>query len=362
MESRFASGVKNWRRPPSGINTALMSAEYEELLTLRRKPRISGWGEVGWRVAAIVFLVGVLLLFHWLERHGLKDMHDGHVSFLDVIYFTMISATTTGYGDIVPVTENTRLFDALVVTPIRILFLLVFVGSAYLFVARRSWERFIMRRIQRTLRDHIVVVGYGTKNTRAVQELIDLGAEPADIVIIDTCEDRLAIAKALGCTVLKADATLDPTLRAVHVDRAKLIIISAGRDDTSILVCLTTRHLAPGVRISIAVNRQDNEVAARLAGADVVVNPFDFAGLLLATTHGGQHIADYLADLATTGGRVRLVERDVRPDEVGRALKDLTDGLGLRIIRDGTPYGFWRPQVEKLEAGDVIMEIIPTVA
>ena len=338
-----------------------MSAEYEELLTLKRRPRITGWGQVGWRVGAVVFLIGILLLFHWLERHGLRDMHDGHVSFLDVIYFTMISATTTGYGDIVPVTENTRLFDALVVTPIRIVFLLVFVGSAYLFVARRSWERFIMKRIQRTLRDHIVIVGYGTKNTRAVQELIDLGAEPQNIVVIDNSEERLEIAKALGCTVLKADATLDPTLRAVHVDRAKLIIISAGRDDTSILVCLTARHLAPDVRISIAVNRQDNEVAARLAGADVIVNPFDFAGLLLATTHGGQHIADYLADLATTGGRVRLIERDIRGDEVGKALKDLSGGLGLRIIRDGTAYGFWRPQVEKLEAGDIIMEIIPTV-
>ena len=338
-----------------------MPAEHEELLTLKRKPRITGWGEVAWRVAAIVILVGILLLFHWLERHGLKDTHDGHVSFLDVVYFTAISATTTGYGDIVPVTENTRLFDALVVTPIRILFLLVFVGSAYLFVARRSWERFIMRRIQRTLCDHIVVVGYGTKNTRAVQELIDLGAEPENIVVIDSSDERLAVAKAIGCTVLKGDATLDPTLRAVHVNRAKLIIISAGRDDTSILVCLTARHLAPDVRISIAVNRQDNEVPARLAGADVVVNPFDFAGLLLATTHAGQHIADYLADLATMGGRVRLIERDIRDNEIGKALSDLSGGLGLRIIRDGTAYGFWRPQVQELEAGDIIMEIIPTV-
>ena len=74
------------------------------------------------------------------------------------------------------------MFDALVVTPIRILFLLVFIGSAYLFVARRTWERFIMKRIQRTLRDHIVVVGYDTKNSRAVQELIDLGAEPGTVV------------------------------------------------------------------------------------------------------------------------------------------------------------------------------------
>jgi len=332
-----------------------------ELLVLRRKRRISGWYEIGWRVAAVAALLGILILVHWLEREGLRDDLDGHVSFLDVIYFTFISATTTGYGDIVPVTDKTRMFDALVVTPIRIFFLLVFIGTAYLFVAKRTWERFIMKRIQRSLSDHTVVVGYGTKNTRAVAELIDLGAKPEEIVVVDLDEERLAHAKAAGCTVIRADATLDDTLRALRVDRAKLVIISAGRDDTSILVCLTARHLAPQVRISVAVNHHNNELPAKLAGADVVVNPFNFAGLLLATTHSGHHIADYLADLATMQGRVRLVERPVRPEEVGTSLRDLQTSLGLRIIRDGRAYGFWRPQVQHLQPGDIIMEIQPTV-
>ena len=331
-----------------------------ELLILKRQPRLTGWLALGWRIAIMAGLLGLLILIHWLERDGLKDMYDGHVSFLDVIYFTMISATTTGYGDIVPVADRTRLFDAIVVTPIRVLFLLILAGSAYSFVAQRSWERFVMKRIQRKLQDHIVVAGFGTKNSRAVQELVSLGAEPNDIVVIDTNEERLEKARALGCTVLKADATRDETLRAVHIERAKLLIISAGRDDTSILVCLTARHHAPDLRISVAVNAEDNEIPARRAGADVVVNPLDFAGLLLATTHGGQHIADYLADLASGEGRVQLIERDVRPEEVGKSLKEISDGLGLRMIRDGTPYGFWRPQVQKLEAGDIIMEICPT--
>jgi len=336
--------------------------EITELLVLRRKPRLTGWLGLGWRIGVMAGLLSLLILIHWIERDGLKDMHDGSVSFLDVIYFTMISATTTGYGDIVPVTNRTRLFDAIVVTPIRVLFLLILAGSAYAFVARRSWERFVMKRIQRTLRDHVIVAGYGTKNSRAVQELIELGVEPDDIVVIDTSDERLEKAKALGCTVLKADATRDATLQAVHVERARLLIISAGRDDTSILICLTARHHAPNLRISVAVNADDNEIPARRAGADVVVNPLDFAGLLLATTHGGQHIADYLADLASRSGRVRMIEREVRPEEVGKALKDVCGGVGLRIIRGDTPYGFWRPQVERLEPGDMIMEIVPTVA
>ena len=331
------------------------------LLVLRRKPRLTGWLGLGWRIAVMLGLLLLLILIHWLERDGLNDTHDGSVSLVDVIYFTMISATTTGYGDIVPVTDRTRLFDALIVSPIRILFLFILAGSAYSFVARRSWERFIMKKIQRNLCDHIVVAGYGTKNSRAVQELVDLGTAPHNIVVIDPSEARLEEAKALGCAVLGGDATRDETLKAVQIERATLLIISAGRDDTSILICLTARHVAPKLRISVAVNAEDNEVPAKRAGADVVVNPLDFAGLLLATTHGGQHIADYLADLASRRGKVQMVEREVRPEEVGSALKDLADGLGVRIIRDGQPYGFWRPQAKRLEQGDIVMAISPSV-
>jgi voltage-gated potassium channel len=57
---------------------------------------------------------------------------------------------------------------------------------------------------------------------------------------------------------------------------------------------------------------------------------------------------------------VQLIEREVTAGEIGKSLSDISEGLGLRIIRDGTAYGFWRPQVEKLQPGDMMMEIVPT--
>jgi len=335
-------------------------AKKQRTMTLRRASRRSRWLGIGWRAGAVVGLLAFMVLFHWFERDGLKDNLDGHVSFLDAIYFTMISISTTGYGDIVPISDGARMFDALVVTPGRIFLLLIFIGSTYLLVARNTWEKFLMRRIQGELSDHVIVSGFGIKNRRAVDELIKLGADPSEIVVIDSDNDQLDMAKELGCNVVNADATRRDTLSAVHIERARLMLVSAGRDDTSILICMTARNLAPKLRISIAINEKDNEVQARRAGADIVVNPMDFAGLLLATSHSGQHIADYLSDLASIGGKVRLIERKVRQDEVGRPLREVNGAVGLRLIRDGVAYGFWRPQAEKLEPGDTIMEVKPS--
>jgi voltage-gated potassium channel len=331
-----------------------------DYLALRRKGRLPVWAQIAWRVALVLALLGFAILIHWLERAGLKDNYDNHVSFLDVIYFTMISITTTGYGDVVPVANNTRMFDALVVTPIRIFFVLIFIGTAYTFVLRRTWERWHMERLQKTLCGHIIVAGYGSSGTETVDELLARGVSPDDIVVIDCEEEPLLRAEALGCAVLQADATRDKTLQAVRISEAKALIISAGSDDTSILITLTSRHLAPTLKISIAVRNEDNELLARQAGATTVINPTSFAGLLLAGSTQGEHIADYLADLASHTGRVQLSERTVAPEECGKTLAEAAKGLGLRIYRDGVPYGFWEPEAKLLQPGDCVVEIVAT--
>ena len=326
--------------------------------TLTRKSTWPVWADVLFRMGLVLLLISLVVLIHWSDREGLVDNYDGHISFLDVVYFTMISVTTTGFGDIAPVSPRARFVEAVIVTPVRIAALFIFVGTAYNFVIKRTWEKWRMKRIQANLRDHIVVVGFGVSGSEAVKELIARGKDPRSIVVIDPQAESLAMAEAMGCNVMQADASRDETLVDVQIKRASAVIVSAGRDDTSILITLTVRHLAQTVPISVVVRAADNELLARQAGANTVINPVNFAGLLLAGSCEGEHIAEYIGDLASVTGRVSLREREVQPFEHGRALRDVQTGIAVRLYRNGQPFGFWEAEAARLQPEDRIVEII----
>ncbi|GGD34164.1 hypothetical protein GCM10010989_05430 [Croceicoccus pelagius] len=328
---------------------------------LRRKLGLPVWADAFLRLFAAIFLVFMVVLIHWSDRDGLIDNHDGVVSFSDVVYFTMISITTTGFGDIAPVSDKARMIEAMIVTPIRFAVIFIFVGTAYNFIIKRSWERFRMSRIQDRLKDHVVVLGFGVSGSEAVAELIARGTSPDCIVVMDNSEDRLQLAEDMGCNIINADATRDESLQDVRIAQAATVLVSAGRDDSSILIVLTVRHLAPEVPITVVVRAPDNELLARQAGATNVINPVRFTGLLLAGSASGMHTADYLSDLASVTGRVQLVEREARPEDIGRSLRELGSGsLGLRLYRDGRAIGYWEDEAQSVQPGDMIVVIRPT--
>lgn len=327
---------------------------------LRRRGRTPAWVALGWRVIVALALIGVALAGHWIDREGLRDNVDGEVSFVDVVYFTMITITTVGYGDIVPVTDRARMFDTFVVTPVRLFVWLIFLGTAYDFLLRRVWEKWRMRALQRDLSGHVIVAGHGTSGTEAVGELIRRGKPRDTIVVIDPRGDAVVRAEMEGVLVVEGDATRNATLEAVQLSRASALIVAAGRDDTSILIVLTARRIAQDIPISVVIRSEDNEALAVQAGANTVINPASFAGLLLAGSTTGPHLAEYMMDLAGLHGAVSLHERSVAAEEIHRPLSSITTGLGLRIYRHGQRYGFWQPEAQSLEPGDKIIEVVPS--
>jgi voltage-gated potassium channel len=250
--------------------------------TLSRRSGGSPWRTLGVRAALAGGLLLAAFALLWFDRDGLKDQIDGHLTFGDVVYFTMITITTVGYGDIVPVSERARLIDAFLITPIRLFLWLIFLGTAFDMLFKRSWERWRMRQIQKKLNGHTVIAGFGRHGSAAAAELVAGGLDPSRLVVIDCKEESCAEARELGAAVLQGDASSDAMLKAVHIERAASLIVSAGRDDTSILIVLTARALAPKLPIAVTIATADNEDIAQHAGADQVINPIMVAARLLA--------------------------------------------------------------------------------
>ena len=249
---------------------------------LARKSRASPWRTLLARAGAAAALLTIAFMLLWFDRDGLKDQIDGHISFTDTLYFTMITITTVGYGDIVPVSDRARLIDAFLITPIRLFVWLIFLGTAFDIVVRRSWQRWRMRQIQQNLCNHIVIAGFGRSGPNAAEELTAAGLDASKIVVIDCHSEKIERAKQHGFAAVQGDASDNDVLAAVNIDRAAALIVAAGRDDTSILIVLSAHALAPKLPIAVSIQAADNEDIARHAGATTVVNPVTVTGHLLA--------------------------------------------------------------------------------
>jgi voltage-gated potassium channel len=311
------------------------------------------------RLALLLALVCLALTVFWMERDGLRDQLDGHVSFRDVVYFTAITLTTVGYGDIVPVSPQARLLDAVLVTPLRLAVWLIFLGTAYELVLQRWLENRRMNRLEKTLAGHLIICGFGHSGQAAAHESVERGIPAGQILVMDRDAERLRQAAEAGCIGLLGDPTREKDLEAARIGAARAMLVCLGRDDAAVLAVLTARQMSPRVRIVCNVAEEENIKLIQQAGADAIVAPSLVGGYLMADSVETSHIADYVSDLMRASGRVRLRQRPARAGEIGRAMRELEPGFVVRLIRGTERVGFWEGDRARVREGDVLLVIEP---
>jgi voltage-gated potassium channel len=307
------------------------------------------------RLAIALALIGFVALLTYIGRDGYVDPEDDAVSLLDAFYYSTVSITTTGYGDIRPVTDETRLITTILVTPARVLFLILLVGTTLEILAQRSRDAYRQARWRRSLKDHIIICGFGVKGRSALKTLLAQGTSRDRIVVIEQNPAGLADATAAGLTAVSGNAASTEVLIHAGVHDASSIVVAVDRDDTAVLTTLTARELNPTATIVAAVREEENVHLLRQSGATSVVTSSEAAGRLLGFAVHQPRVTEVLEDLITVGQGLDIAERAIEDHEAGPCSALKMAGPIVALIRGDELMRFDDPRAADAEPGDRVV-------
>jgi voltage-gated potassium channel len=301
---------------------------------LMPKRRPAAIEQIGRRLVIALGLLTLMAIVVLIQRDGYTDSVDGSVGAIDAFYYAAVSATTTGFGDIAPASESARLFDLLIVTPARVMFLIVLVGTTMEILTDQSRHAIATRRWRKRVDDHHIICGYGSTGRSAVRALRAQGIDRDRIVVIERSAEGAGRASEDGYTTIEGDAARTATLGEAHIERARSVIVAPSRDDTAVLITLTARELNPAVTIVSGVRDAENLHLLTQSGADSVIHSAEAVGRLLGMATQSTAVASVMDDLLMPGSGFDVYECDPVTSADG-SLAPPASSKVLAVVRDG---------------------------
>ncbi|TKX75880.1 potassium channel protein [Halorubrum sp. GN11_10-6_MGM] len=236
------------------------------------------------QLAAGAALVGAVA-YGTVGSYALRDQFEGIETIVDAFYFTVVTASTVGYGDVHPAagpaSDIAQLFalSSLVVNVAAFAVALgVLLTPAIEAQLSKALGKMTDRQID-LLDDHVLVLGYGDLTEPILEELAARdGVEYAVVTPDETVARRLA---DRDIPVYTADPSDVEPLERVNLAGASAVVAATEDDARDALAILTARQLNPDVRIVAAATQRENVDKLRRAGADQVISPSTLGGHIL---------------------------------------------------------------------------------
>jgi voltage-gated potassium channel len=297
----------------------------------------------------IVRAGGALLVVCLVGTVGFTILGEGQHGVLDALYMTVITVTTVGYGEIIPLDTHPM---GRVFTMALLLFgagIIVYFASSVtaLLVEGQLKNVFWRRRMRKAiaeLQGHFIVCGAGSVAAHVLEELRRVQRPVVAIVPPGMSADLLGDAEAL--LLVEGDPAEEDVLREAGVQAAAGLVPALEHDRDNVLVTLTARQLNPALRIVAMVTDARNTSKLERAGADAVVNPPLIGGLRLASTLIRPTVVTFLDTMLRDRERnLRVEEVAVGPGSsaIGRRLGDLgvNEVPGVLLLALAAPGGAW---------------------
>lgn len=279
-------------------------------------------------VLVVVYLVGVV---------GYKVIGGRGHSWLDALYMTTITLTTTGYREVIDITEHP---SAMIFTIVLLLFGATAVVVTFSMITAYVVEGdltagFRRRRMQRridAMRAHTIVCGAGQTGSAVVRELV---STERPCVAIESSAERAAVFERQfpDVPVLVGDCTDDEVLTQAGIGFASGVVVCTDDDKVALVTTVLARQMAPKARL--VARALDEKAAQRLrqSGADATVSPGNIGGMRMASELLRPSVVTFLDQMLRDENRNLRIE-EVRVEQ-GSAF-DGTDVESLRLHEYGT--------------------------
>jgi voltage-gated potassium channel len=250
---------------------------------------------------------------------ALREDFDGVSTLLDAFYFSLVTGSTVGYGDVTPTSAVGKLF-ALSVILVTVSSFAAVLGVVFtpLIEARLSKALGNMTEEQLDiLENHVLVLGYGELTEPILEEL----SPKADVLVITPEEERARRLSDRGYTVLTDDPSDEGAQHRGRIEDARAVIAATSNDAEDALTILTARQLNPSLTIVAAATQRENVNKLKRAGADTVISPAVLGAHFLAESALGGSDAEAIEE--------RLLETDVSEETTDLVVEtDTTDAAG----------------------------------
>jgi voltage-gated potassium channel len=292
------------------------------------------------RLAVALFLVFMILVI------GSVGFYLFGFSLIDSIYMTIITVSTVGFKEVQPLSQDEKIF-----TSILILSSIFIVGYAIKvitenIISRNNIVKLRKKRVQTkiaTMKDHVVVCGFGRNGRQAVNKLQDYNKE---VVVIESSEEVVDHYRSDELLFIEGNATDDEVLIEAGIDRASTLIAALPSDADNLFIVLTARQLNPNLKIISRATEETSYKKLKLAGADNVILPDKIGGDHMATLVVVPDLVEFLDNLSVSGENDSInVEQipfeKVCPSGKEQAIRDLDlrKKTGCSIIGYKTPKG-----------------------
>jgi len=202
-----------------------------------------------------------------------------HWDFLDSLYMTIITITTTGFKEVHPLTHTGRIFT--------IVLLVMGIGSiaytggraAQLLIENQIIRRRRMSKKLEELKDHYIVCGYGRMGRYICEEL---ASAKVKFIVIDNEPDKIERLINMSYLYLNGDATSDEALTTASIQKAKGLVAVLSNDAENVFTTLSAKALNPNLYVVARAVEEETESKLKKAGANRVVKPYEIGGNRMA--------------------------------------------------------------------------------